>query len=41
MSVSAVAAEPVTAEKAVPAGTYNDKVVRQFTVMTVVWGTSA
>src|SRR5688572_10038664 len=38
MSVSVAAAEPVTAEKAVPAGTYNDKVVRQFAVMTVVWG---
>ena len=38
MSISAAAAEPVTAERAVPAGTYNDKVVRQFAVMTVVWG---
>ncbi|HET7811896.1 MAG TPA: cytochrome-c oxidase, cbb3-type subunit I [Steroidobacteraceae bacterium] len=36
-STAAAAAEPVTAEK-VPPGTYNDKVVRQFAVMTVVWG---
>ena len=37
--VSAAAAEPVIAESpAIPAGTYNDKVVRQFAIMTVVWG---
>jgi len=39
MSTAAAAAEPVLAEsQAIPPGTYNDKVVRQFTVMTVVWG---
>jgi len=39
MSTSAVAAEPVVAESpAIPIGTYNDKVVRQFSIMTVVWG---
>ena len=38
MSTSVAAAEPVTAEKDVPPGTYHDKVVRQFAVMTVVWG---
>src|SRR3954467_13669339 len=37
-STAAAAAEPVTAEKGVPPGTYNDKVVRQFAVMTIVWG---
>ena len=38
MSTTAAAAEPITAEKSVPAGTYNDKVVRQFAIMTIVWG---
>jgi cytochrome c oxidase cbb3-type subunit 1 len=36
-SFAAAAAEPVVAET-VPAAIYNDKVVRQFAIMTVVWG---
>ena len=36
-SIAAAAAEPVVAENASPA-TYNDRVVRQFAIMTVVWG---
>src|SRR6478735_8632154 len=41
MNTTAVAAEPILAERLALAngnGTYNDKVVRQFAVMTVVWG---
>jgi cytochrome c oxidase cbb3-type subunit 1 len=38
MNSSVAAAESPTAAEAASAATYNDKVVRQFAVMTVVWG---